>query len=222
MRWPPAGSAFVQRSLRRQRCRPAASRAESHLFLPSAAQRAGAAPGAQAPSVSLLCQSYYCSHHTVHDRFSPLHVCVAPTRKITGRGAGRTSRPFKSTEDTGRHHGCSNPIGQIFESESHTLPQSELEDVALILSHSCLARKETKKRKKTRKEHFLREKGRMNVGSQPAVSTTAGRWRGCNSSQPSVQFSCSVLSDSLRPHGLPHARPPCPSPTPGVYSNHVH
>ena len=35
----------------------------------------------------------------------------------------------------------------------------------------------------------------------------------------SVQFSCSVMSDSLRPHGLQHARPLCPSPTPGVYSN---
>ena len=35
----------------------------------------------------------------------------------------------------------------------------------------------------------------------------------------SVQFSCSVMSDSLRPHGLLHARPPCPSPTPWVYSN---
>ena len=34
----------------------------------------------------------------------------------------------------------------------------------------------------------------------------------------SVQFSHSVVSDSLRPHGLQHARPPCPSPTPGVYS----
>ena len=33
------------------------------------------------------------------------------------------------------------------------------------------------------------------------------------------QFSCSVLSDSLRPRELQHARPPCPSPTPGVYSN---
>ena len=31
--------------------------------------------------------------------------------------------------------------------------------------------------------------------------------------------SHSVVSDSLRPHGLQHARPPCPSPTPGVYSN---
>ena len=36
---------------------------------------------------------------------------------------------------------------------------------------------------------------------------------------PSVQFSCSVVSNSLRAHGLQHARPPCPSPTPGVYSN---
>ena len=35
----------------------------------------------------------------------------------------------------------------------------------------------------------------------------------------SVQFSRSVVSDSLRPHGLQHARPPCPSPTPGVYLN---
>ena len=35
----------------------------------------------------------------------------------------------------------------------------------------------------------------------------------------SVQFSCSVLSDSLRPHELQHTRPPCPSPTPGIHSN---
>ena len=35
----------------------------------------------------------------------------------------------------------------------------------------------------------------------------------------SSQFSLSVLSDSLRPHGLQHARLPCPSPTPGAYSN---
>ena len=34
-----------------------------------------------------------------------------------------------------------------------------------------------------------------------------------------VQFSCSVMCDSLRPHGLQHARLPCPSPTPRVYSD---
>ena len=35
----------------------------------------------------------------------------------------------------------------------------------------------------------------------------------------SAQFSCSVVSDSLRPHGMQHARPPCSSPTPRVYPN---
>ena len=35
----------------------------------------------------------------------------------------------------------------------------------------------------------------------------------------SVQFSCSVVSDSLWPHELQHTRPPCPSPTQGVHSN---
>ena len=49
----------------------------------------------------------------------------------------------------------------------------------------------------------------------------------CNSfvyinAKPSVQFSRSVVSDSLRPHGLQHARLSCPSPTPGAYSKHVH
>ena len=37
--------------------------------------------------------------------------------------------------------------------------------------------------------------------------------------QCSVQFSHSIVSNSLQPHGLQHARLPCPSPTPGAYSN---
>ena len=41
----------------------------------------------------------------------------------------------------------------------------------------------------------------------------------CHQAIQSVQFSRSVVSDSLRPHELQHARPPCPSPTLGVYSN---
>ena len=35
----------------------------------------------------------------------------------------------------------------------------------------------------------------------------------------SVHFSPSVVSDSLRPHESPHARPPCPTPSPGVHSD---
>ena len=38
------------------------------------------------------------------------------------------------------------------------------------------------------------------------------RWR-------AIQFSCSVVSNFLWPHGLQHARPSCPSPTRGAYSN---
>ena len=40
-----------------------------------------------------------------------------------------------------------------------------------------------------------------------------------NTSFSSVQFSHSVVSDSLRPHESQHTRPPCPSQTPGVDSN---
>ena len=37
----------------------------------------------------------------------------------------------------------------------------------------------------------------------------------------SIQFSCSVLSDSLQSHKPQHTRPPCPSPTPGVHPSPV-
>ena len=40
-----------------------------------------------------------------------------------------------------------------------------------------------------------------------------------SSDASSVQFSCSVMSDSLWSHEPQHARPPCPSPTPGVHLN---
>ena len=45
------------------------------------------------------------------------------------------------------------------------------------------------------------------------------RWLEPFSTDSSVQFSYSVVSNSLRPHGLQHTRPPCPSPPPRVYSN---
>jgi len=40
-----------------------------------------------------------------------------------------------------------------------------------------------------------------------------------HSKASSAQFSCSVVSDSLRPQESQHARPPCPSPTPRVHSD---
>jgi len=47
------------------------------------------------------------------------------------------------------------------------------------------------------------------------ISSKLYFWSNINS----VQFSCSVVSDSLRPHELQHARPPYPSPTPEVHPN---
>ena len=44
-------------------------------------------------------------------------------------------------------------------------------------------------------------------------------WKKSYDQPSSVQFSCLVMSNSLWPHELQHARPPCPSPTPGVYPN---
>ena len=41
----------------------------------------------------------------------------------------------------------------------------------------------------------------------------------CTQLSSVAQSSRSVMSDSLGAHGLQHTRPPCPSPTPGVYSN---
>ena len=46
------------------------------------------------------------------------------------------------------------------------------------------------------------------------ISWRVGSWYGF-----SVQFSCSLVSDSLRPHESQHATPPCPLPTPRVYPN---
>ena len=48
--------------------------------------------------------------------------------------------------------------------------------------------------------------------------TTSATWE-APFLEVSVQFSCLIVSDSLRPHELQHARPPCPSPSPGVHSN---
>ena len=46
-----------------------------------------------------------------------------------------------------------------------------------------------------------------------------GKRRGYLTKPSSVQFSCSVVSNSLQPHGIQQASLPCSSPTPGAYSN---
>ena len=54
----------------------------------------------------------------------------------------------------------------------------------------------------------------------PPMAESSSCVRDCKTHQfSSVQFSHSVVSDSLRPHESQHARPPSPSPTPGVHSD---
>ena len=70
------------------------------------------------------------------------------------------------------------------------------------------------KKKKSKKAKWL---------SEEAWQTVEERWevksKGEGERFSSVQFSRSVVSNSLRPHELQQARPPCPSPTPGDHSN---
>ena len=66
--------------------------------------------------------------------------------------------------------------------------------------------------------HTERHQGCGRTGKKRPREDTARRWPSASQGErPSVQFNRSVVSDSLRPHELQDARPPCPSPTPGVH-----
>ena len=54
---------------------------------------------------------------------------------------------------------------------------------------------------------------------QQSPSVAKNKFKIYTMGESSVQFSRSVVSDSLRPHESHHARPPCPSPSPGVHSD---
>ena len=61
---------------------------------------------------------------------------------------------------------------------------------------------------------------RPNLKGKTVMPWSLGQYFNCPNMDDqfsSVQFSCSVMSDSLRPHESQHARCPCPSPTPGVH-----
>ena len=64
-----------------------------------------------------------------------------------------------------------------------------------------------------------REAWRAAVHGAVKSWTQLSDWTQLNWTRAVSQFTCSVMSNSLQPHGLQHARTPCPSPTPRVYSN---
>ena len=59
----------------------------------------------------------------------------------------------------------------------------------------------------------------QDMRAPPSGLLTLFNWGLCCFTLSSVQFSSSVMFESLWPRGLQHARPPCPSPTPRVYSD---
>ena len=72
-------------------------------------------------------------------------------------------------------------------------------------------------------DHFFKRVDRTESSKElkpvPSMSGMSEIATGLLSLQSVSQFSRSVVSDSFLPHGLQHTRPPCPSPTPGVYTN---
>ena len=60
---------------------------------------------------------------------------------------------------------------------------------------------------------------KMNRKKRDICASKRAYQKALNFISHSVQFTCSVVSNSLWPHEPQHARPPCPSPTPRVYSN---
>ena len=78
-----------------------------------------------------------------------------------------------------------------------------------------------KKKKKKKEKHMERPpEHRLRPENLLRLSNGHGKPQSININViSSVQFSRSVMSDSLRPHGLQHSRLPCPSPTPRAHSN---
>ena len=66
-------------------------------------------------------------------------------------------------------------------------------------------------------ENKRRKVGGLGAAGEDLQKHTPNNKQNSNKNTSSVQFSRSVVSDSLRPHELQHARPPCPSPTPRVH-----
>ena len=117
------------------------------------------------------------------------------------------------------------PLGQRGETETNSVYPLLTED---LLSHSAFAHQRPTK---TEKKKYTTLRKALSVKLPPTRGHVKYGW-GSNSTHHTLlklfssvtplftsQFSCSVVSNSLQPHRLYHARPPYPSPTPRVYSN---
>ena len=78
----------------------------------------------------------------------------------------------------------------------------------------------TSKYAATKSHQIIKEESKKEEGNKGTTKQSENNEQNGNSKSFSpVHFSRSVMSDSLQPHEVQHDRPPCPSPTPGVYPN---
>ena len=96
---------------------------------------------------------------------------------------------------------------QINEEEIGKLPEKEFR-IMLVKMIKNLENKMEKMQESTNKD--LEELRNIHTETSNTITEI-------KNTLSSVQFSHSVVSDSWQPHELQHARPPCPSPTPGVH-----
>ena len=91
-----------------------------------------------------------------------------------------------------------------------------------LCRHRCLVREVLSEDWKVNTSHSSYSLTEESVQAQPHVDVHCCCWLSCDLSSELLQtllFSHSVVADSLRPHGLQHARLPCRSPSPGACSN---
>ena len=81
----------------------------------------------------------------------------------------------------------------------------------------------TKKSFQSQGNHLSTNMNSLTTTNLRAIIHTASRWKmGKKKKRKNVVVSHPVMSDSLWPHGLQHARLPCPSPSPGEGQTHIH
>ena len=108
-------------------------------------------------------------------------------------------------------------------SNSHTPINYEMTMISILATSHRLPSRKTYISSRLLSQPLSFQKGcsrKLQTGIQPAeMQRDSVQWARLYQRCSSVQFSRSVMSDSLQHHELQHARPPCPSPTPGVHSD---
>ena len=105
---------------------------------------------------------------------------------------------------------------RIYTYTSEAVPKNCRRKLLKLLYEATISVTPKSNKDKTKKKENHRSISLININEKVLIKYEPFT---SNNSFSSVQFSHSVVSDSLRPHESQHARPPCSSQTPGVHSN---